>query len=224
MYDVELLCREYDVDFKAISIAGKKFRFATPKTIDRFVNFNDITRDFPLWAKIWEASWVLAEYVALQPPDSTKTILEVGSGIGVVGVVASVGGHRITMTEYDDHALKFAAANAMLNRCSGVTVRKLDWHHPDLNDTYDWIIGSEVLYHERDFEPLLNIFIRHLKPGGRIILTMSARRDGMAMLDHMRRFFDLKLKKYTIRSEDESSRILLCSMRTHPQGTLQGRV
>ena len=213
MYDVESLCQEYDVDFKDMTIAGQTFRFATPQTIDRFIDLADITHDFPLWAKIWKASWLLAENVAGQPPDATQKILEIGSGIGVVGVVASRFGHDITLSEYNAHALNFAAANLCLNQCRDVKIQKLDWRHPDLKETYDWIIGSEVLYHERDLEPLLNLFRKYLKPDGHITLTMGVRKGGVIMLDRLQRHFDLTVKKYTIRSEDESTRILCCSMR-----------
>lgn len=216
MYDIESFYREYEVDFKEMTIAGRKFRFAVPKTIDRFIDLNDIEHDFPLWAKIWKASWILAEHVAKRPPDSARNILEIGGGIGVVGVVASFFGHRITVTEYNAHALNFARANVEINRCRGVLLRKLDWHQPDLAQRYDWIIGSEILYHDRDFKPLAALLERYLKPGGLITLTLGIRQGGLSMVDKMRRFYDMEIKKYTIRSKRESSRILLCSMTPKP--------
>ncbi len=216
MYDLESFYREYEVDFKEMTIAGEKFRFATPKTIDRFIDFTHIEHEFPLWAKIWKASWVLAEYVAKHPPEPAKKILEIGSGIGVVGVVASFFGHHITLTEYNEHALNFARANAEINQCNDVIVAKLDWHQPGLDQTYDWIIGSEVLYHERDLEPLIALLKRYLNPDGVITLTLGIRQGGLGMIDKMRRFYDMNIKKYTIRSEEESTRILLCSMTPKP--------
>jgi predicted nicotinamide N-methyase len=216
MYDLDAFYREYDVDLKEMVMAGKNFRFATPKTIDRFIDFNAIEHDFPLWAKIWKASWILAEHVAKKTPDPGRNILEIGSGIGVVGVVASVFGHHITLTEYNEHALNFARANAEINRCVGVTITKLDWHRPGLDKTYDWIVGSEILYHDRDFKPLIALFKRYLKPGGVITLTLSIRQGGLDMIDKMRRFYDMDIKKFTIRSEEESTRILLCSMTPKP--------
>ena len=216
MYDLESFYREYEIDFKDMTIAGEKFRFATPKTIDRFIDFDNIEHDFPLWAKIWKASWILAEYVAKHPPDSAKTILEIGSGIGVVGVVASFFGHHITLTEYNEHALNFSRANAEINQCRGVNVEKLDWHQPDLDETYAWIIGSEVLYHDRDFEYLFALLKRYLKPDGVITFTLGMRKDGLGMIDRMRKFYDIDIKKYTIRSEEKSKQILLCSMTPKP--------
>jgi predicted nicotinamide N-methyase len=212
MTDITTLREQYDVDVNDMTIAGKKFQFATPKTIDAFIDPEDITRDFPLWAKIWKASWVLAEYVAKQPSNVNRRILELGSGVGVVGVVASTFGHRITMTEYNEHALNFASANAALNRCRGWEIHRLDWHRPDIGPAYDWIIGSEILYHERDFVPLLNIFRTCLKPEGRITLTMGVRKDGMMMMEKISRFFTLTATKYTLRSEDESTQVLLCHL------------
>lgn len=212
MTDITTLRKQYDVDIKDLRIAGRKFQFATPKTIDAFIDTKDITRDFPLWAKIWEASWVLAEYMTKQPANNQECILELGSGVGVVGIVASSFGHQITMTEYNEHALNFAAANAGLNQCSGLKIQRLDWHKPDVDRSYDWIIGSEILYHERDVDPLLKLFGAYLKPGGRITLSMSVRKDGMRMMEKLSRLYTLSATRYTLRSVDESRRILLCHL------------
>jgi predicted nicotinamide N-methyase len=216
MFDLDAFYREYDVDVKEMVIAGKSFQFATPKTIDRFIDFNEIEHDFPLWAKIWEASWILGEHVAKKNPDPMRNILEIGSGIGVVGVVASVFGHGITMTEYNEHALNFARANAEINQCPGVTITKLDWHQPSLAGRFDWIIGSEVLYNEKDFSPMLKLFERYLKPYGTITLALGVRQGGLTMMNNMRQLFNMKVKKITIRSEEQSTQVLLCNLTPKP--------
>ena len=60
MYSLEKFNQEYETDIINIGIADRTYRFQIPKTIERFIDQNDPLHEFPLWAKIWEASIVLA--------------------------------------------------------------------------------------------------------------------------------------------------------------------
>jgi len=193
-------------------IHGRQFNFAVPEKIDPFIDFENIVRGFPLWAKIWEPAWVLAEYIAKAPPSRLNNILEIGSGIGVVGIVAASFGHNVTMTEYDENALQFALANAEINHCPKMKIYRLDWHRPNLEDRFDTIIGSEVMFHERDCKPLLNLFRIYLKPKGRIVIASGVRRTVLNTMRRMHPFFDIRINKYSIRCEDTRMPVILCHM------------
>ena len=117
------------------------------------------------------------------------------------------------MTEYDEDALAFARANAAINGCRDLNVRRLDWHTPDFMEPFDTIAGSEVLYHERDFDALLNLFTTFLKPGGRIILSMKPRRAAMLFLERVRETFDIGMKRIEMKTADECTVLYLCRMR-----------
>jgi predicted nicotinamide N-methyase len=212
MVDLASFYRKYRTESKDLTIHGRKFSFVVPETIDAFIDFENIVRGFPLWAKIWEPSWILADYVAKTPPSQFNRILEIGSGIGVVGIVAASFGHNVTMTEYDENALQFASANAEINHCPDVKICRLDWHRPDLEDRFDTIIGSEVMFHERDCEPLLNLFRIYLKPNGRIVLASGVRKGAMSIIRRLHEIFDVRINKFTIRSEDASMRVIFCHL------------
>ena len=189
---------------------GGNFSFVVPKRIDSFIDFENIMNGFPLWAKIWEPSWILAEYMAKTPPSQFNKILEIGSGIGVVGIVAASFGHDVTLTEYDENALQFASANAEINHCPDVKIRRLDWHRPDLEDRFDTIIGSEVMFHERDCDPLLNLFRIYLKPNGRVLIASGVRKGVLEILRRLHALFDVQINKYSIRCQDTSMPAILC--------------
>jgi 2-polyprenyl-3-methyl-5-hydroxy-6-metoxy-1,4-benzoquinol methylase len=212
MADLASFYRKYCTENRDLTIHGRQFTFVVPKKIDQFIDVENIVRGFPLWAKIWEPSWILAEHVANTPPFQFNKILEIGSGIGVVGIVAASFGHDVTMTEYDENALQFASANAEINHCSEVKICRLDWHHPDLDDRFDTIIGSEVMFHERDCNPLLNLCRTYLKPNGRVIFASGVRQSVLDILNRMRQFFDVKINKYSIRSEASSMPAVICHM------------
>ena len=212
MADLASFHRKYRTETRDLTIHGRHFNFVVPKEIDPFIDFENIVCGFPLWAKIWEPSWLLAEHVAKTPPSRLNKILEIGSGIGVVGIVAASFGHDVTMTEYDENALQFAGANAEINHCPEVKICRLDWHRPELEDKFDCIIGSEVTFHERDYNSLLNLFRIYLKPHGRVILASGVRQSVLNILRRMHRYFDVQINKYSIRGEDSRIPAVLCHM------------
>jgi hypothetical protein len=116
------------------------------------------------------------------------------------------------LTEYDENALQFASANAEINHCPEMKTYRLDWHQPDLDGQFDTIVGSEVMFNERDCKPLLNLFRIYLEPNGRIILASGVRQSALDILHRMRRFFDVRINKYSIRCEDTHMPAVLCHM------------
>jgi hypothetical protein len=58
---LESFQKQYDTTTSELVINGRTFRFFTAKKLNDFVDQQDIFQDFPLWIKIWEASFVLAE-------------------------------------------------------------------------------------------------------------------------------------------------------------------
>jgi predicted nicotinamide N-methyase len=212
MFSLETFLGTYQTDPIQSVIQGRPFTFLRPKSIEGFIDDEDLFRGFPLWAKVWEASYVLADHLAQMRPEPGKRFLEIGCGIGVVGVAASCFGHDVTMTEGDPHAVQFARANSEINHCR-VRILELDWNKPGLNERFDFIVGSEVVYHERDFRPLLDLFRALLKPQGAVILSSEARKVTIEFYREMQRCFELKAQKKTLRSPETATSFILCTMR-----------
>jgi 16S rRNA G1207 methylase RsmC len=147
------------------------------------------------------------------PVEPDKRFLEIGAGVGLVSIVAASFGHQITMTEYNPHALTFAHANAHLNNCPDLSIRKLDWHRPQLSGKFDTIVASEITYKLQDFVPLIQLFRSYLQPGGEIILTSEMRKTGKDLFNLLKTDFDIKVEKKSLRSETGATRIVLFKMR-----------
>lgn len=76
----------------------------------------------------------------------------------------------------------------ILTRMLDLQVCELDWTQPQKmckSETFDIIIGSEVIYREPILEPLVNTIDYHLKEGG-IVYLVSAR-DRACYLDFFHR-------------------------------------
>ena len=213
MFSIEDFYKEYETETTEVVINNKKFSLLLPRYLYPFINPIDLFHDFPLWAKIWKASWVLSGYLAGMPVDDDKRILEIGGGIGLVSIVAAAFGHQITMTEYNPDALNFARANAHRNNCPELPILKLDWHHSGLSEQFDSIVASEVTYKEEDFSPLIRLFRSNLKPGGEIILASEIRKSGKDLFKFFQSDFDIKVIKKKLRSETACIPVILMKMR-----------
>ena len=216
MFSMSAFHQEYETDVSSLTIGDRRFKFFIPKSLDPFLDKEDVFTEFPLWSKIWEASIVLANHVAAMPVDPRGRLLEIGCGVGLVGIVAANCGHRVTMTEYNRDALNFARANARVNHTSGSSelgIVELDWTKPVLEGRFDTILGSEVIYKEESFEPLVGLFRRYLKPDGEIILAEGLRKTSLEFFKRMAHICDVKARKRILRSKGEEKRVILASMR-----------
>jgi predicted nicotinamide N-methyase len=107
---------------------------------------------------IWPPALSLARYLdSSEQQVAGKTVLELGAGCGLVGLVAAhLGAEHVTLT---DRACAMAilehnvAVNSMGER---VTVRELEWEGGASDvETFSLIIASECLYDEDSVLPLL---------------------------------------------------------------------
>jgi 2-polyprenyl-3-methyl-5-hydroxy-6-metoxy-1,4-benzoquinol methylase len=216
MFSLETFYNTYQVDPTRTVIQGRPFTFLRPLNIESFLNEEDPLKGFPLWAKIWEASYLLADQLAQRKVEAGKLYLEIGCGLGVVGIVVSCFGHDVTMTEADRHALQFARANAQINHCTEAEIIELDWNKALLDGRFDCIFASEIVYHEKDFDPLLRLFKTLLKPEGEVILSSEARRTTIQFYREMQRYFVLEGQKKTLRGHGTEKSFILCRMTPKP--------
>lgn len=207
------ICGQCATETVPFTIHGRQLQFIKPREIDRFIAADDPLRDFPLWAKIWDASAVLAEYMAQLPTEPPLQILELGAGLGVAGITAAVFGHHVTITEHDPHALDFLKANALLNHCPGAVICPLDWARCELEGQFDLIIGSEIVYSDQIIDMLAGVFHKYLRPQGRIVLAEGVRATGVRFWERMDASFDIRVRKTRLRAENETRTILLFEMR-----------
>jgi len=131
--------------------------------------------DAPVWMITWPAALALAEHLVLKEQVSGARMLELGCGTAAPGIAAERAGARVLGTDYDQVALTMARYNAALNGCTAIDFRLLDWYQPDLSEGFELIAGSEIVYFEKSFVPLLSVLQRYATPSARIILYDQGR-------------------------------------------------
>ncbi|MEW6440075.1 MAG: 50S ribosomal protein L11 methyltransferase [bacterium] len=145
--------------------------------------------DAPVWMITWPAALGLAEHLALQGAAAVAgaSVLELGCGTAAPGIAAGLSGAaRVVSTDCHALAVELARHNGGLNGCTRFEARCLDWFEPELDERFDWVVGSEVVYFEKTFRPLLSVLVRHTKPGGRILLSDPGRPQMSVFLEMCR--------------------------------------
>lgn len=123
----------------------------------------------PYWAWLWDSAPEMVAALACEPIPRGARVLEVGAGLGFVGLgLALVHGASVTMTDYDPTALQVIPVQARLNGLDGMEAVHLDWRDPASGPSgpFDVIVGCDVIYEAGAHMPLLDLCIRLLAPGG----------------------------------------------------------
>ena len=212
MFSLESFHIEYETEATEVVVRDRKFQILLPKFLSRFINARDVFHEFPLWAKIWQASWVLADYLAGMPVESKRHFLEIGAGVGLVSIVAASFGHRITMSEHNYDALQFARANALINGCPRLPIVDLDWNRPQLPGRFEQIVASEVTYKRDDWQPLVKFLETCLKPDGEVILAAEMRKSSVDFYKELETGFNIGVQKKILRSDNKEVKIFLFRM------------
>src|SRR5438270_11129964 len=104
-----------------VIVEGRTFRISRPKDSDKLLDHPAVRSAFaadeylPYWTELWPAARMLAKAIFHEPWMPAVEALEIGCGLGLPGIVALSRGLRVTLSDYDATALRFAAENARLN-------------------------------------------------------------------------------------------------------------
>jgi predicted nicotinamide N-methyase len=162
---------------EAVIVEDQTFRIIRPSESDRLLDNPAVHAAFekdeymPYWADLWPAARMLAKAIWKESWKPGTEALEVGCGLGLPGIVALAKGLKVTFTDYDACALRFAADNARLNGFDNFATMKLDWRHPPEGLRVPVLLASDLIYELRNIEPLIAFIKRVLAPGGVCLLT-----------------------------------------------------
>ena len=99
----------------------------------------------PFWAFLWPSSVKMARVMDRAPWTQGSSLLELGSGLGLVGLAAMLRGDVVTFSDHDPTALHLCRMNAVANHLPDPRTMLLDWRAP-VAEKFDVIIGCEVTY------------------------------------------------------------------------------
>lgn len=154
----------------------------------------------PYGVALWPSAIALASEMEARATELRgKTVLELGAGTGLPGLVASHAGAHVVQTDYETMALFICGLNGERNGVEGVDVRKVNWKEWDDDQRYDFIIGSDILYADTLHPALTGIFAGNLAPGGRVLLTDPLRALSLGLLESLHGTgWDIEMTKWNI--------------------------
>lgn len=176
------LRKKYTVAFDTLHLRDRELKILTVTDLEPLLAGKDPFKDvesFPFWVKLWEAAMVLADLLLAAPPAGGRKLLELGAGLGAPGLAAALNGYQVTLSDYEPHILEFQRVSAAANGLKGIECRIIDWKTPPDLETFDTIIGAEILFREEFFEPLLQVFRKYLAADGVIYLAHDVRRKSL---------------------------------------------
>ena len=156
---------------KEWTIEGQVFRLTLPAVPDAFLEDPEVHAAFdrdeymPYWAFLWPAALKMVTTILKTEWPKSSQVLEIGAGIGIVGLAGLAKGLKVTISDYEPKAVDLALYNARKNGFENGQGLVLDWRNPPA-ETYDYLWGCELLYEDRHHEPLLNLTRRMLRPNG----------------------------------------------------------
>jgi predicted nicotinamide N-methyase len=174
-----------------VLIEDRAFLIYRPDASDRLLDHPYVHSAFaqdeymPYWADLWPAARMLAKVIVREPWTAGTEALEVGCGLGLPGIAALAMGLRVTFSDYDATALRYAADNARANGFEAFRTLHMDWRYPPADLRMPVILASDLVYELRNVAPLVALIKRVLLPGGLCLLTDQDRIPAQALRDEM---------------------------------------
>jgi predicted nicotinamide N-methyase len=165
----------YDTESVELSIGARRLMLLKVKNLECYVDrealLRDETEEPPYWAHLWTGALTLARYIEERLDCKDLSVLDLGCGLGLTGIVASLKGGSVMFADKEEDALAFAKVNARLNTCSSFAVRLLDFTVDEIEQRFSLILGAEILYDRPTFPALAAFLARHLSLHGRALFA-----------------------------------------------------
>ncbi len=175
----ELTTRHYEFAGRRFSVLQlEDFERAVDRLIDQLSaeGRNDIVpEDCPYFGQVWSAARYLSRMVAGMDLQG-RHVLELGCGLALPSLVAAAGGATCLALDIHPDVAWFVGRNARDNGVAeAVDFRREDWRRADVLQSFDLIMGSDILYENEHPADVVRFLNRHLSPGGTAIIVDPCR-------------------------------------------------
>lgn len=129
----------------------------------------------PYFGHLWPAGLALARHVLDGPVLAGMRALDLGCGVGVVGLAAAIRGARVDFLDWEPRSLDLVRHTAEREGLPVGVLHAGDWRNAPVVGRYACILAADVLYEARNL-PAVAAFLRaHLAPDGEALLADPGR-------------------------------------------------
>lgn len=153
-----------------------------PSLLQGWCNRADPAVLIPYWAELWPAARAIARRLAEGPDLSHRSVLDLGCGLGLTGLVAGLRGAKVTFADNHPDALDFARRNARAVGLVDADFIEVDWRDVTWARPFDLVLGGDVIYDRTDHEPIAGLLERLLAGGGTAWLADPSRDSARSFL------------------------------------------
>ena len=204
--------KKYNVAFEPLKIRDITIELLKVQDLESVLKGKDPFKnvsEFPFWIKLWESAMILADVASTLPLQPGARVLELGAGLGAPGLAAAAKGFAVTLSDYEQIILDFQRVSAAKSGLD-VDIAFVDWNKPPNLESFDVMMGAEVIFREDLMAPLLGVFDRLLKPEGTIYLAHDIRRQTLyKFLEIAKDRYKVMVKKITLSDGDEDVTVML---------------
>lgn len=156
---------------RIVTVCDREFELALPANPDAFLDDpatiaeHQRTDYMPYWPYLWPSAEKMATLVLHANWPQPQRVLEIGCGIGLVGLAALARGDSVTFTDYRSEAVDLAVENARRNGFPDVAGLQLDIRQP-IAEQYPVVLGCDVIYERALHRPVLSLIRSMLEPHG----------------------------------------------------------
>ena len=200
---------EFPLHVSHLRLSGKDWSVLHTGVLLTFYEEQTFLSEFrdklPYGVAMWPSGIALAhEILARGDEFRGKSVVELGAGTGLPGIVASSLGARVVQTDRHEVAMAICKRNGERNGASAIEYRQVDWSEWNDSTRYDWIIGADILYGDAFHTNLRQIFERNLSPGGRVLLTDPFRVASLRFLETLEgEGWRISMSKWVLGDENE---------------------
>lgn len=155
-----------------VAVCDDNFRLTVPADPDAFLEDQATQtahlRDgsMPYWPYLWPAALWMARAVTIADRLPAGPALELGCGIGLVGLTLLSRGIELTFSDYEQTAVETSLHNARRHGFSSAEGVVIDWRSVRLPKKYSLLVGCDVTYDMANHEPILALVEQTLSTGG----------------------------------------------------------
>lgn len=170
-----------------VQIGEHCLRLWTVRSVDDLLSALPHDSEIPYWAILWDSALWLGRWLWANPHRVRgKRVLELGCGVGLVGIVAQMlGAAHVVQNDNHPPALVLSAQNARQNGIAPPEPLLMDWRAWTHREQYDLVLGADVVYDRDLHAPLIQVLEQALAPDGEAILVDPGRDSGWEFAERL---------------------------------------